>query len=146
MISKEKQSLARSLGMSEKTFREWRKFSHNILEFQKNIGDELANKFNRSVDSIEKNKKIMLSYKELGKVVTLPLDKQIEIAKKFIENPQNMRELWKEYFPIKTKITIEVNEITNKLIEKQAKEKGLSKSDYSSQLVMLMTRVIDQEE
>ncbi|WP_409069900.1 hypothetical protein ACFLKB_12050 [Clostridium sp. FAM 1755] len=146
MISKEKQALARKLGMSEKTFREWQKISDALLQFEDNIGADLANKFRSSVDTISTNKKIMVSNKDLAMVVTLPLDKQIEIAEKFIENPKNMRKLWKGYFPTKTKITIEVNEITNELLEKQAKEKGLSKNKLASQLVMLMTRVIEDEE
>ncbi|MBE6066193.1 MAG: hypothetical protein E7211_00615 [Clostridium lundense] len=145
MISKKKQEIARLLGMSEKTYREWEKVSTNLLKFEENIGSDLSYKFRMAVDTIYTNKKIMISNSDLGKVVTLPLQKQIEIANKFIENPKEIRNIWKEYFPQKTKITIELNEKINNLITRQAKEKGLSKSEYASQLVMLMTMCIEED-
>jgi hypothetical protein len=44
---------------------------------------------------------------------------------------------------VNTKITIEMNKRTNELLEKQAKEKGLSKKTYASNILMLILRVID---
>lgn len=145
MISKQKQELARMLNMSEKTFREWEKLSDNLLEFERNIGVELSDKFRKSVDIVEHNKKIMVTNSDLGKVVTLPLNKQIEIAERFINNPTKMKEIWKEYFPQKTKITIEVSENINKLLTQQAKDKNISKKEYTSQMITLLSRCIDQD-
>lgn len=143
MISKTKQELARKLNMSDKTFLQWEKYTNNMYEFFNNIGTELSTKFETSYNLIHNNKKIMISNKEMWKVVTLPPDKQIEIAKEFIENPNNMRNIWKKYFSVNTKITIEMNKRTNELLEKQAKEKGLSKKTYASNILMLILRVID---
>ena len=144
MISKIGQDICNSIGVSEKTYRNIRKMGRALDVFKENIGEELYDKFVEAHSYIHSKGK-GLSYEDMTKVETLPPEKQIELAKKIIETPLEIRKIWEEYFPKKLKLTIQLDKDVSKLLEIEAKKINVSKSQYASSMITLILRMKQEE-
>mgnify|MGYP000931470103 CR=1 FL=1 len=134
MIEKKKtrKQIAEDLGQNVKTIRNLVRLSEALDYLKNNVGEELYTEFEKTLNSIWKNKKAMPSYDSLKKMVMLPQDIQIKICKNIIKHPMNAKTILGNSMgdAQKIKVTVTLPQSINDYYKMKSEEYGMSRNKY----------------
>lgn len=141
MEKKTREELAEELHMNVKTMRESRRYVENLEIIAGNLGDD-AEKFEKILDKLSRNKKEKLSNSQIAAIAKLLPDMQRTICEKIVQRPQNAKTIVNTYLDTNVRTTIEIPASVNDWLSDCASVYGMSKGKY---IAKMLTNLYERE-
>lgn len=141
MEKKTREELAKELHMNVKTMRESRRYVENLEIIAGNLGDD-AEKFEKILDKLSRNKKEKLSNSQIAAIAKLLPDMQRTICEKIVQHPQNAKTIVNTYLDTNVRTTIEIPASVNDWLSDCASVYGMSKGKY---IAKMLTNLYERE-
>lgn len=144
---KTQKELAEQIGISEKTYREYREFSDTVHRIESKVSAELMKAFTDYEGKCAGNKKSGLSMKQITAISYLPPGEITEVLTDITTHPERAREIYAtRNLSGNVKVTVTLSARANEHFKEEARKHGISKTEYLTKLLELIATADEQEE